>query len=341
MNLDFIKIGNPPAVTCDYTTSNVVTYCRESSTPLFEQWHDALDKRLKYQLFLSGGIDSQFSFHVLKTLGLKFSIVVCDMRWDNITVNSHDLLTAQRFAESNNIKYRTVVLDLKEFLNSEEYIELGLKYRTSSPQIAVHTKILELGNDNESVNVLGGDVPVLQYSNRNKTASPSSYFSKIFFVQSLFAYYNFGFLNDVPVIKDLFMLSDRIMYQAVKQNAEVIKQHNVYFDGDNPTKSSNFVYKMRYYNTLGATIMNPLIKSTGFETVKKMLAEESGVYNQFDQLYRYPMQNAFFGSDWGNEISAKKPGDRQMGKLSSLVNDFKILIEEVQPKECNLYRLDL
>lgn len=341
MNLDFIQIGNPPAITCDYTTSSVVTYYKQNTDTLFDHWHNIIDKSLKYQLFLSGGIDSQFSCHVLQQLGVKFSAVICDLRWDNITVNSHDFLTAQRFAETADIPYRVTVLDLKEFLNSGEYIDLGLKYRTSSPQIAVHTKILELGNNNESVNVLGGDVPILQYSSKNKTAGPSANLSKSLLVTNLFAYYNFGFVNSVPVIKDFFRLSDGTMYQAVKQNLEVVNKYNVYFDETNIKQSSNFSYKIHYYHSLGADIMHPLIKCTGFETLKKKLAEESGIYNQFDQLYRYPMENAFYSTEWGNNLSAKSPGDHQVGKLGQLVNEFKELVETAQPKNCNLYRLDL
>ena len=87
--------------------------------------------------------------------------------------------------------------------------------------------------------------------------------------------------------------------------------------------------------------MHPMIKSTGFETLKKMLAEDSGVYNQFDQLYRHPLQDAFFRSDWGTNICSNKPGDRRLGNFANLTNEFKLLVEDIQPKECNLYRLDI
>lgn len=340
MKLSLTQIGNPPSIVCDYSTSSIVTYYKQSKLSLFDHWDNMFDKQVQYQFCLSGGIDSQFSCYVMRKLGLKFDIVIWEYLWDGITVNSHDVMVAQKYANNFSLPYTIESFDLKEFLNSEECVELALKYRTNSPQIAVHMKLLEIASSRYDSFVLGGDVPVLQYSSKSQTAGTASNMSKGLLVQALLAYYNFGLINNKQVIKDLFRMSDETMFLSVKQNIDVVEKFNVYFDDSEWKKSSNMKYKSYYYQSLGADNLYPMIKSTGFETLKKMLAEETGVYNQFDVQYRYPVEEAFYGTSWGSNLSAKNPGDMQVGKLGQVLKDFKTTVETVKPKNCNLYRLD-
>ncbi len=345
MNDNLLKIGSPPSIIHDYNTGTLLTNFKQTSMGLHELWREKLDSNLSYRLFLSGGIDSQFTASILTQLGLKFNAVIFNLEWDQITVNSHDLLVAKKFADLNGINYEIKTINLKEILESEEYVDLALKYRTDSPQIAVHMKMLELGNNGFDVNILGGDVPVLKYSKETHQAEPSYNMSKSLIACVLSSYYMFGQLNNVPVIKDLFRESDEMLYAATSHNIHVLKNCNVYFDESDSRRSLNSIYKKMYYESLGATLLYPMIKSTGFETLKKMLMEETGIYNKFDLLYRFPLEKAVLQHPWSKNFRRVVPGDRSIGHLNHILREYEntakdLVDQNINIKSATLYRID-
>lgn len=345
MNNNILNIGNPPSIVHDYNTGSVVSYFTKTDASLLDLWRDRLSNTDTYQLYLSGGIDSQFTAQVLKNLGLKFNCLIFDLQWDQVTINSHDLLVAKRFAELNDFAYRIVELDLRKFYDSEEYVDLALKYRIDSPQIAVHLKMLELGNNDIDINILGGDVPVVTYSTQTNKAGLAANMSKSLITCVLSGYYMFGQINNVPVIKDLFRESDELLYAATYHNIQVLEQYKVYFDETYIRRSLNSVYKKKYYESLGAKILDPLIKSTGFETLKKNLMEETGIYNQFDQLYRFPLEKIVMQQPWAKNFREVVPGDRNAGKVSHILKEYektaKLLMQNnIKFESTTRYRID-
>lgn len=336
---NILHIGSPAAIQVDYSTTSVVTHFKDpgSSVTLYDLWAESFRDIKSCQLLLSGGLDSQFSLHLLKTLGVKFDALICDMRWNDVTVNAHDVLTAQRYADLNAIKYRLVKLDLKEFFDSEEYISFGLTYRTSSPQIATQLKMIEIAAADTCV--LGGDPVLIKYdAAKNDMALVNSH--KGFIINNLCAYYNYANEKNIQIIKDPFKLNPYTNYLSVKHNLDVIQQYNTYFAELNAYCDSNYLYKQHYYNSLGAEIMPPLYKATGFETIKKMLAQKTGIYNQFDKLYRYPLHDLILSQPWAKNMSTKTPGDYQKGKITNILDQAKDLIVNNSMKPCNFYRFD-
>ncbi len=345
MNNSILNIGSPPCIVHDYNSGSLLTHFKKTSASLHDLWREKLVSNQTYRLYLSGGIDSQFTASVLKQLDLKFNTVIFDLEWDHVTVNSHDLMVAKKFAELNGIAYEIKTINLKELFESEEYVDLALKYRTDSPQIAVHMKMLELGNNNHDVNILGGDVPVIQYSKNDNKATPAANMNKMLTTCVLSSYYMFGQLNNVPVIKDIFRESDEILYASTFHNINVLKDHNVYFDETYVRRSLNSAYKRMYYSSLGASILDPLIKSTGFETLKKKLMEETGIYNRFDQLYRYPLEKLIMQQPWGKHLRKATLGDRISGQLKEILSEYEKTVEHITSqghdiKSLTLYRID-
>lgn len=338
---EILEIGSPPAAVVDYTTSSLLLSYKDpgGTVTLWDIWTEKFKDIGECQLYLSGGVDSQMSAHVLSKLNVKFSTHICDMRWDGITVNAHDVMTATRYAEANNLPYHMFVLDLKEFFDSEEYVSVALKYRTPSPQIAAHLKMLELTAD--SPFVFGGDMPVLKYNAATDDVRLINT-HKGFVMNNLSAYYNFGNLSNLTCLKDLFKLDCYANYLSVKFNLDVIQTYNKYFADSTTYQNSTFFYKQYYYSLLGAKIMSPLYKATGFETLKMMLAQETGVYNQFDKLYRHPLQTLISSQKWASNLfnPEKTAADRNIGNLSPILTAARDLIVNNNCEPCNAYKFD-
>lgn len=333
-----LKIGNPACVTFDYETAGAVLHFKDPGNISFwEIWGEKLKAINHCQLYLSGGIDSQFSAHVLKTLGVKFTSFICDMRWGNITVNAHDVMSAIRYCEIHNLKYQLFVLDLEEFFISEEYLSIGLKYKTTSPQIAAHLKMIEMSATDYIV--LGGDPPLIRY-NPVTGETVITPVNKLYIAGLLCPYYNVGIEKNLPVIKDFFKVDCYSNFLAVKHNLNVISEYQTYYGDLTHYNSDSFTYKQHYYNLLGADIISPLYKATGFETVRKMLAQETGVYDQFDKLYRVPLKNLIYSQPWGEKFLAKTGADRQIGNLTDILMQAKQAITENNYKPCNMFKID-
>jgi hypothetical protein len=150
----------------------------------------------------------------------------------------------------------------------------------------------------------------------------------------------FGNEHSLPMFKDLFKLDCYTNYLSVKFNLDVIQQHKKYFADINAYADSSFVYKQYYYEMLGAKLMSPLYKATGFETLKNMFAQETGIYNQFDKLYRYPLQSRIMSEPWAANMLTKTGADRQVGNLNEIFDQAKEIIINENCSPCNVYRFD-
>lgn len=336
-----LEIGSPPAAVVDYATSSLLLYYRDpgDAVTLWDIWDEKLKDINSCQLYLSGGIDSQFSASVLTRFGIKFSAHICDLRWNGITVNAHDVLTAIRYAETHDFPYHVFVMDIQEFFESEEYVDVALKYRTASPQIATHLRMLEL-TASDTV-VFGGDMPIIRYNPVTEDIKATNT-HKGFFLNNLSPYYNLGNDRGLPVYKDFFKLDSYTNYLSVKFNLDVIQTHKKYFAELSSYQDSSFFYKQLYYKLLGASIMSPLYKATGFETLKIMLAQETGIYNQFDKLYRHPLQTLISSQKWASNLFnlEKTAADRNIGNLSSILTAARDLIIDNNCEPCNAYKFD-
>jgi hypothetical protein len=84
----------------------------------------------------------------------------------------------------------------------------------------------------------------------------------------------------------------------------------------------------------------PLFKLSGFERIKKHFAVTSGVFDQFNKLYREPLQQQLrtqlvYTSDKHGTVRYKTGGCDK-----SLTTEFRSAIDTHNSKPANLYTFD-
>jgi len=292
---------------------------------------------------LSGGVDSQFSAQAAKKLGINISAVTYASVWQGTVVNSPDVVASQRYCHHYDIPLEIIDFDLYEFLNSKELIEYAETYKTESPQIAVHLKFLSSLSTSAPV-IMGGEPPVLfthHFSDGDTTVS--TYFKDQY--TSLFApYYSYAQKNNLTLFKDMFYLDPELVYLGFEQNLKLLKDRKVYL-GLKRKENKNYFdigshqfdigsqytsqmggmhYKTEFYKSFGVDITAPILKNTGFEAIRKHLATISGIYNDFDIKYRFPLDSILKAKPWYKTL-------RKISVLDTMLSshaEFNSLIEE-------------
>lgn len=265
---------------------------------------------------LSGGYDSQFMCLLLKQAGIKFSAISYESMWGVNVVNSPDVGIATNFCIKHNIDHEIIKLDLKDFLDSELYIEYGKKYKTGSPQVACHLYFLDqIDYSNRSI-IMGGDFPTIQALPENKNNNYHLKDIKIIvrtknelrnFIDLIVPYKEYGIQNNVKICKDLLFGSPQIMLKSVENYADMIKNHNV-IRGPNPNISNNYI-KGLYYNSILQDDVEPVLMSyTGFESLKHHFMSMTGDYDHFNSKYRSPLallQQQYYKETYGLTLDSK------------------------------------
>lgn len=260
-------------------------------------------------LMLSGGCDSQAMASWLMYLGVPIRAYTYAALWGDEVINAADVVQAQRYAQRHSLDHRVIDFDLREFYRSHEYVEVAKRYQCRSPQVAVHLKFMEqLGTDNL---VTGGESTLLAGTNFNR---PSTYgLSTNLFLNYHRVYKQFGDVNGVDVHRNWFWSDPKIFWAAMRANIDVA------FDGYNyipvKMKKEEIAYKNRLYQAQGFDIMPLGAKHTGFEQLKKILACETGVYDEYDKRYREPLRKLIPPPDW--DI-----------KRITISDDFRELLDE-------------
>jgi len=85
--------------------------------------------------------------------------------------------------------------------------------------------------------------------------------------------------------------------------------------------------------------MNTLIKVNGFERAKKLMAMNSGIYNEFDLKYRKPLEN-YRDQILGNIDQDLKIVHRDRTIRTELTEEFFQVIKEVDSKSKTIYLFD-
>lgn len=264
-------------------------------------------------VLFSGGIDSQFTMGVAQQMGVRVNAITYAGVWENSVVNASDVLAAQRFCAKRNIPIRIIDLDLKQFLNSGELIDIATSYKTVSPQVCCHLKFLS-SLDNSTPILMGGDPVMLSswlthdgnfYARTNATLKGQ-------FTGISAPYYSFADKNNFKLIKDIFYLSPELLYYGLVENIKLLKTQSVYINykisqgnhaPDVENTSDYMLYKSELYKSFNVPIESTMLKNTGFEDLKKHLAAQTGIYNQFDILYRKPIETMFQRYGWSKNYN--------------------------------------
>lgn len=280
----------------DYNERTLDIFLEEpaESVTLMDAWSAALAEFDKVNVCLSGGIDSQFALSIVNRLGKTAQVYIFQFLWEDTVFNSPDVLHAMRYCERFNYNYTVIDIDYKNFLYTNQHLKICKLYKARSPQIALQLKMLDLIVDASPV-ILGGDVPMLEYNNSTETSNVIGIGYQPYMTN---AFLNYGQVNNRIVIKDLFRISPVTYYLGFKQLLETTKTHKIILTTDNSGTGSTQPLRKLLYSDIGAELLPPLLKQTGFEMLKMHLAKLSGVYNQYDVLFRYPLENTLRQENW-------------------------------------------
>lgn len=267
----------------------------DNGTTLFNAWDETFAGFNKVNVCLSGGIDSQFALSVMKRLGKQIHVYIFQFIWEDNVFNSPDVLHAIRYCERFNHPYTIIDIDYKHFLHTGQHLKVCKLYRAASPQIALQLKMIDLIEDKETPVVLGGDVPMLEYDKSKKTSNLIGLQYQPFMTN---AFLNYGLTNNRIVVKDLFRINPVTYYLGLKQLVETTKQHKLILTINHTGSGSTQPLRKLIYSDIGADLVPPLLKQTGFEILKMHLAKLSGVYNQYDVLFRHPLERTLKQESW-------------------------------------------
>lgn len=287
----------------DYTNKSFEVFLEPTEETLFSVWEEKFKNFDNVNVCLSGGIDSQFLMYVLSTLKKNIKIYIFSWIWDDCVFNSPDVLHAIRFCKKYGYEYTNIEIDYKSFLETGKCLEVCKQYRAESPQIAMQLYMLGFIDNNNPI-FLGSDTPLIQYDFANQTCSVTGLNYQVY---TTTAFLNYAKINKKIVIKDLFKTSPKTQYLSYKSFIDITKDNKLVYPKTN-SPVSNYSLRLLTYNSLGATdyLMKPLLKNSGFEILKMHLAKDSGVYNQYDILYRFPIIGLLKHEDWYTDASKFK-----------------------------------
>lgn len=298
-------------------------------TSLMDEWRLQFADFNKVNLCLSGGIDSQFALSILTKLQKDVKVYIFSFIWDDTVFNSPDVLHAIRYCERFGHSYINIDVDFKKFVQTNQHLNYCLKYKTFSPQIALHLKMLDLIENNNPI-FFGTEIPIVHYSVTRQRAEYAGILNHRFATN---AFLNYSLENDKIVIKDLFSLNPRTHYLGFKQYIETSKNNKLFFPADaSNTSNAAQPLKRLLYTDIGADLIPPLLKNTGFELLKMHLAKSTGVYNQFDIDYRYPLENALRRETWYSQNNFKvKFKNSVMESMRIEYEEFCKTTDDIQP----------
>ena len=354
MTNKLLSYGTPQTVQIDYATGVTdLTCARPVNQNIHDHWKDQFVQYPEVIIALSGGLDSQFSALVAKQSGALVTAVTFEFIWQDNVVNSYDVLTARDFCNKNDIPFSTMRIDIDYFLD-KLLIDYCKQYRFNSPQVGVQVYAMQqLMGDNPGVPiVMGGDWPLIQVS-KGIVYNPVAKQHTDLILSNQHAYMPnkykhtlgpFLFLAEeqrTAIIRDPFLMSPEILYLSLQQHASVIQEHQIAaFNEPESIKSSCWLYKQAYYQSYGFDFLLPLAKRTGFELIKGHLASLSGVYDDFDIRYRYPLEKVIETFDLfgykGVEAITRYNGEDYTDLLDHIQNVY----DDVQPSNVNTYSFD-
>ena len=322
----------------DYTGKTIEVLTLETvEHSLLEIWERAFASFSKVNMCLSGGIDSQFVLSMLSKLNKDITVYIFSFVWEDCVFNASDVLHAIRYCNRYGHSYKNVEIDCKPFFDGISYVEYCKKYKTLSPQIALQLKMLDCIDSNDPI-FLGGDVPFLEFDFSTSRANFIGVSYQPFLTQS---FLNYAVTNNKVVVKDLLRINPEAHTVSYNEFVKTTKKHKLICPAQGNVQTQPL--RLLYYRDIGADIIAPLLKNTGFENLKMHLAKKTGIYNQFDVKYRHPLTQFLSSESWFNQSPmSSKFNLKASNHLSKIRDDFEEFCKtESDIKPIELYNFDL
>lgn len=294
-----ITFGNPSAFKYDANSNMLSIKISKSddSSNALEDILAQLQHVKKANVALSGGIDSQFALRVAKKLNVPVKAYTYLTTWEGAPINSDDVMVAKQVAKQENIDIEIVEFDLKEFFDTNKHLEYGIKYKTKSPQIAFHLYFIEKTfKDKEGTLFLGGEVPMMvKNSAQGEGPLDIAGLNSSFFIGNTVSYRKICKELEIDIVRDLLLYTPNIIYKTLKISIDVAREKGKHCEQKEEYMVNMYPHKLKHeiYEAILPGGTNPLSKNTGFEKLKRYLGSNTGIYNQFDLLYRIPLEEQF------------------------------------------------
>lgn len=308
----------------------VKIYAEETDKKLLDCISEILKDKQDVNIALSGGLDSQFMLYCCLELNKNITLFTYRSLWEDVVLNSSDIYNTEQLAKKFNLKHHIIDIDLKKFFDNLEHFKYSKDFFNTSPQISVHFHFIKQIKEQFGIQhlILGGDAPTFTYSNFD-TGSKIRLTAVGAYWNHVAPYYLFCESIGLECIKDIFYHSKECVYAGFKLNLDVLKNKNIYAITDMNYRSNTYKYKTSYYREIFPDITPQPSAFTGFETLKKILASETGIYNQFDILYRHPQVKLV------PEFMANRPKlQKNMFYDSKIIDLYKEFIEYVRQNDC-------
>lgn len=352
-----IQLGNPPGMILDLSDVYYVkTFAEETESTLIQEIDSILKDKEHIHLALSGGLDSQFSLQLCIKLNKKITAYTYRSSWDGIYLNTDDVYISELLCKKYNIKHHIIDIDLTNFFKGNLHYNYGHQYLNGSPQLAVHFYFLELLKDKFKIDhiLLGGDPPIMQYNPELDLSKRIRMQGENFFQDIMAPYYLFCNSIGLECLRDIYYHSPKAVFESYKNNLDVVKKQKIHYERllppspDRYYKRNRYVFKYAYYNNLVQGLVPQMGETTGFEKLKKILAMETGIYNQFDILYRKPMQDKNVNSILNKSVKQNSQLLRTGSSrnilhqpiIHNLYFNFSKLVKETKSKAINQYSFD-
>ncbi len=239
---------------------------------------DAINKIVKefegpYNLYCSGGIDSQFLIWAWLQSGIEFNIVHVDYNGQNF----HDTIVLDEYCRTLGISYIRKTFDVQAFLNTDEYVELAKRYDCASPHILTYCKMI---SEDPGTCVTAGNFISAIGCGVNYTIHGLQRFAAI------------DKRNYIPFF---LLYTPELAYSFYYIDLD--------FRKSNPHDRIDYLAKCHAYKSAGADIIPQTSKFTGFEKIKDSFDNHSIDFKTkikwsrkfsarpFDLLYRYPLHD--------------------------------------------------
>lgn len=237
-----------------------------------------------YNLFVSGGVDSQTMLWLWKRSGVPFNAISIVYENPNgvTPLNEHDLVQLKEFATIHDIPITYKEFDLINFLE-HELPQYAIRYQCTSPQICTHMKMSECCDQGTVI-----------FSGNFKDYAPYTYT-----ILGMKRYADMSERNVIP----FFLLHDETLASYTSGISVKPREHLSEIVND-------WVYtsKIEILHKIGIPVIRQKTKYNGFEKVKEYYDEQDSKYSlvtpldrlkfvdqpskrAFDILFRYRLTN--------------------------------------------------
>tara|TARA_R110001592_G_scaffold138966_3_gene358597 strand:+ start:3907 stop:4962 length:1056 start_codon:yes stop_codon:yes gene_type:complete len=345
-----ISLGKNPGVEISLSANPYVKlHANKTEKTYIECIGDNLSHRDDINLALSGGIDSQFSLQCCLELNKNITLYTYRSYWEGMLINTEDVYLAEKLAKKYNLTQHIIDIDLSDFYNTLKHFKYSTKYFNASPQLSVHFYFIERLVNEFGIDhlMMGGDATILKYPNVKLLPTTKIRLAGESFYQDHMApYYLFCDSLGIECMRDIGLHSPESVYANFRNNLDVLKNKNIYLEIDNTFQKNNvYAYKTEFYKNITPNIIPQVIGNTGFENLKKILAMETGVYNQFDVQYRFPQSDIvpeFISNRKNYEFYRSKIRNVQYSPhIQDIFKEFIDYIDKNDVQCVNKYSLDL